>query len=176
MSQIPCPQCGSKDWSVVNLCLSCAKKTDQPMTLQIHSCPAAAAAEPEEAFRKKILELPACPDCVKEFYAVSGQSGEVSAFQAVEHSHCPKCLGILIAFLSGRKPSDSGAPASGGDPGTISTLKLLILMSRCIQELIFSVRRGHGMGTQNVSELPLMAAEVFALASLEAAAGLKPAG
>lgn len=34
-----CPQCGGEDWSTVDLCPGCIRKTTGPVTMRIHECP-----------------------------------------------------------------------------------------------------------------------------------------
>ncbi len=34
-----CPQCGGEDWSTVDICPGCLRKTSGPVTMRIHQCP-----------------------------------------------------------------------------------------------------------------------------------------
>lgn len=58
MSQIPCPQCGGLDWSVLNLCLGCIRKVDGRVTMQLHDCKVEPPATPKDGIIPIMTEIP----------------------------------------------------------------------------------------------------------------------
>lgn len=56
--QIPCPQCGGLEWSVVNLCLGCIRVVGGRVTMQLHDCQVDPPAAPKDGIIPIMTEIP----------------------------------------------------------------------------------------------------------------------